>query len=139
MKKNKRNVNQEMMLHFMLKETTCEMLTKMMIAYVLHMPKGDAHYYEKINTTVEFLEECLPAHPGAFSAYFKILDCMPATTTRKIPAEMMGFIEENKEEIEKYYGEPLPSKYLPSKIIQQSKVLVDATGMPINKEPLILV
>lgn len=124
----------------MLKETTCDTLTKMMIAYVLHMPKGDSMYYEKIGVVVEFLEECLPAHPGAFAAYFKILDLMPATVKRSIPAAMFTFIEENLEEIEKYYEGKLPEKYRPSKIITQTKTLVDATGAPISMgEPPALV
>ena len=124
--------NNEMMLHFMLNETTCDTLTKMLISYVLNMPKGDKMYYEKINVVVEFLEECLPAHPGAFAAYYKILDLMPATTQRKVPVELFDFTEKNLVEIEKYYEGPLPDKYRPSKIIQRDKTLVDLQGNPIG-------
>lgn len=123
----------------MLKDSTCETLCKMLIAHVLSMPKGDKFYYEKINVVVEFLEECIPAHPGAFSAYFKILDLMPATAKRAIPEEMLRFVEENLEEIEKFYaegeiGKKLPEKYRPAKIIMPNKGLVDVNGSPLSMD-----
>jgi hypothetical protein len=140
MKAQRKMNKQEMMLHLMLKESTCDTLCKMLIAHVLTMPKGDKFYYEKINVVVEFLEECIPAHPGAFSAYFKILDLMPATAKRKMPDEMLRFVEENLEEIEKFYadgeiGKKLPEKYRPSSILMPNKGLVAADGVtPIGME-----
>lgn len=137
--KAQRKMNQEDLLHLMLKDSTCETLCKMLIAHVLSMPKGDKFYYEKINVVVEFLEECIPAHPGAFSAYFKILDLMPATAKRAIPEEMLRFVEENLEEIEKFYaegeiGKKLPEKYRPAKIIMPNKGLVDVNGSPLSMD-----
>lgn len=125
------------LLQIMLQESTCDTLTKMLIAHVLTMPKGDKFYYEKINVVVEFLEQCLPAHPGAFSAYFKILDLMPETMNRKVPEEMMAYVEANLEEIEKFYANgdesiKLPAKYRPSKIVQTSSQLVDVDGNPLS-------
>lgn len=108
----------------------------MMIAYVLNMPKGDNYYYEKIKSTIEFLEQGLPMHPGAFAAYFKILNLMPATVKRTIPEGMQEFISVNWTEIEKYYEEPLPEKFRPSKIIAAPvKKLVDAAGQEIITSP----
>lgn len=110
------------------------MLTKMLIAHVLTMPKGGKHYYECVGVVVEFLEECLPGHPGAFAAYYKVLDLMPATAKRAIPEELLRFTQENLEEIEKYYEGQLPEKYRPSKILQPNKGLVDSTGAPISMD-----
>jgi hypothetical protein len=137
--KAQRKMNQEDLLHLLLKDSTCETLCKMLIAHVLSMPKGDKFYYEKINVVIEFLEECIPAHPGAFSAYFKILDLMPATAKRAIPEEMLRFVEDNLEEIEKFYaegeiGKKLPEKYRPAKIIMPNKGLVDVNGAPLSMD-----
>lgn len=122
----------QMMLQILLPEGSCDTLTKMLIGYVLNMPHTDKMYYEKMNVVVEFLEQCLPEHPGAFAAYFRILDKFPATQVRKIPDMMLDFVDGYLEEIEKYYEGKLPDKYKPKKIITQSKTLVDATGAPIS-------
>lgn len=106
----------------------------MLIAHVLTMPKGGEHYFTCTDAVIEFLEECIPAHPGAFAAYFKVLDLMPATSKRKIPDELLRFTSENLEEIEKYYGSELPAKYRPSKILQPDKGLVGADGLPISMD-----
>ena len=98
------------------------------------MPHTDKMYYEKMTVVVEFLEQCLPTHPGAFAAYFRILDRFPATVVRVIPEMMLEFVEENIIEIEKFYEETLPTKYRMKKILTQSKTLVDSTGAPLNGE-----
>lgn len=113
----------------LLKDTSCDMLSKILIAHVLHMPKGGKNYYECVSVVIEFLEEAIPAHPGAFAMYFKILDLMPAPALRSIPDGMKAFVAENIEEIEKYFEGPIPEKYRPSKLILPSKTLVDAQGV----------
>lgn len=122
------------MLQILMPEQACDTLTKMLIGYVLNMPHSDKMYYEKVAVVIEFLEQTLPTHPGAFAAYFRILDLMPATTVRHIPDMMLDFVEANLEEIEKYYEGPLPSKYKRTKIITQDTGLVDASGNSINSQ-----
>lgn len=96
------------------------------------MPKGGKNYYECVSVVVDFLEEGMPAHPGAFSAYYKILDLMPATTMRKVPEALADYTKTYLDEIEKYHGGEIPARYRPSKIIQPSKGLVDANGNDIH-------
>ena len=120
------------MLQILLPDDVCDTLTKMLFGYVLNMPHSEKHYDEKLMVVVEFAEQTLPAHPGAFAAYFQILDKLPATVVRKLPPDIMNFTEKNVEEIEKYYGQPLPQKYRLKKIITQDKTLVDATGNPLD-------
>lgn len=131
------------MLQLLLPEDTCDTLTKMLFGYVMNMPHTEKFYNEKLMVVVEFAEQVLPAHPGAFAAYFQLLDKLPATVVRKVPEEMLAFVEENVAEIEKYYTQELPSKYRMKKIITPDKTLVDATGNPLDgsgeKPKLILV
>lgn len=73
-------------------------------------------------------------YPGAFAAYFKLLDRFPATLVRNIPEGMMDYVAENLEEIEKYYEAPLPAKYKPKSVIidgtNPDKVILGADGSP---------
>ena len=98
------------------------------------MPMNEPNYNEKLQATVEYLEECLTQHPGAFAAYFKLLDKFPATLVRHIPEGMMEFIGANIDEIEKYYGSPVPAKYKPKSAIingtNPDKVILGADGNP---------
>jgi hypothetical protein len=121
----------EMQLQVILKESSMDMLAKMMISYVYHMPKGGQNYYEKIAVVIEFLEQSLPSHAGAFAMYFKILDLMPATVKRVIPDGFNEFIKENWDEIEKYYEGPIPEKFRPKNMPKKSGI-VDALGGPIS-------
>ena len=122
------------LVHVTLKDSTCDTLTKMLIGYVLNMPHSEKFYHEKVTCVVEFMEEAMPQHPGALAMYFKILDLMPATVKRAVPAPLLNYAEQVREEVEKYYGDKLPSKYFPSKIITPDKTLVDANGMPLTGE-----
>lgn len=96
------------------------------------MPMNEKIYYEKLQAVVEYLEQCLPAHPGAFAAYFQVLDKFPATMQRAIPEDMLNFVEANVAEIEKYYTTTLPAKYRAKTILTPDKRLLDASGNPMN-------
>lgn len=122
----------QMLLQVILPEGSWDNLTKMMIGYVLNMPMNEKNYYEKLQVVVELLEQCLPEHPGAFAAYFRILDKFPATAVRRMPEMMEDFVTANWDEIQKYYEGTLPEKYRPKVIITQDKRLVDVTGNPIG-------
>lgn len=97
------------------------------------MPMNEPNYYEKIQVVVEFLEQCLPTHPGAFAAYFRVLDKLPLTKNFTLPEGMVSFVTENMLEIEKYYEGPLPDKYRPKGSVKKA-VIVDVTGNPISSD-----
>lgn len=122
------------LLQINLPESSCDMLTKMLMGYVLYMPMNEKNYNEKLKVVIEFLEECLPSHAGAFATYFRILDKLPATLVRHVPEAFADFIELNIIEIEKYYEGTLPDKYKPKKILTKKNVLVDVTGQEIGTD-----
>lgn len=122
-----------LMLQMLLLESTCDSISKMLMGYVLNMPMNEKFYDEKGEATLDFLEQALPTHAGAFAIYFRVLEKFAKHKTRNIPEGMRQFINENLNEIEKFYGERLPDKYRPSGIITQSKTLVDAQGFEIGQ------
>lgn len=135
---------QEPMIQILLKDSTSDIITKMLFGYALHMPHNEKFYYEKLNAVLDYAEECLTMHPGAFAGYITLREKLPAAQNRTIPEPFKDYIEEKHEEIEKYYGNPVPQKYRKTGIIEVDKRLVGADGQilgadPVEKPKLVLV
>lgn len=100
-------------LEIFLPEEIAGEITKMLIGYALYMPSEEKDHDEKGLSTIFFLEQAIPADPGAFALYFKLLEKFLNHKVHSIPEQFKPFIKIRLAEIEEIYGRQLPTKYRP--------------------------
>ena len=115
-------------------DESIDTIAKMMIGYVLNMPKEEPEYQKKVESTVEFLEEVLDASFTSIATYLIVLELMPITVKRKLPFRIEEFIRMYGDRIEEVLGNPIPSKYRPQSLVTKDLRLLNAEGNPIGGE-----
>ncbi len=112
-------------------DESIDTLAKMLIGYVLNMPKEEPNYQKKVEVVVEFLEEVLDPSFDSVACYLMVLELMPEQLKRKMPYRIEEFIRMYYEHVEKSLGRQIQSKYRPKPFHVEKKIIL-ANGSEIT-------
>lgn len=130
-----------MKIQVLLFDESIDTLAKMMIGYVMMMPKEESQYHKKVEVVVEFLEEVLDPSFDSIAVYLTVLTLMPATVKRRLPYRIHEFINMYERQIEEKMEAQggIPKLYKPRKIVETAPaaVILGPDGAPVK--PLELV
>lgn len=113
-------------LHLM--DDSIDTLAKMLIGYVLNMPKEEPNYQKKVEVVVEFLEEVLDPSFDSVACYLMVLELMPEQLKRRMPFRIEEFIRMYYTHIEKSLGRQIQAKYRPKPVIMEEKKIILPNG-----------